>query len=298
MKKIIFATVFISALFFYASFSSQTKGGNNSNINSLSENLQSETESHLSSVSEKTALKEKTGKTENNSKSKSRNKIFREVAEKTHEAVTPVESGYFSEWNKHVEERLLNEKFDLIFLGDSITQMWRWESPSHGMEIWDQYYSSRKVINMGICDERTQHVLWRVQTGNIGYTSPKVVVFMMGINNLRYENHTAEEISDGLIAICYNLRKKLRKTKILLLAIFPYGPEPGPDRERMKKASLLASRIADNNKIHYLDINDKFLDSDGNLSPDIFPDYLHPNANGYKIWAEAIEPKLKELLGE
>ena len=54
---------------------------------------------------------------------------------------------------------------------------------------------------------------------------------------------------------------------------------------------MLASRIADNNKIHYLDINDKFLDSDGNLSPDIFPDYVHPNGDGHKIWAEAIETK-------
>lgn len=28
------------------------------------------------------------------------------------------------------------------------------------------------------------------------------------------------------------------------------------------------------------------------------PDYLHPNATGYRIWAEAIEPKVAELMGE
>ncbi len=30
----------------------------------------------------------------------------------------------------------------------------------------------------------------------------------------------------------------------------------------------------------------------------IMPDYLHPNEAGYKIWAEAIEPKVAELMGD
>jgi len=28
------------------------------------------------------------------------------------------------------------------------------------------------------------------------------------------------------------------------------------------------------------------------------PDLLHPNTKGYEIWAEAMEPKIKELVGE
>ena len=28
------------------------------------------------------------------------------------------------------------------------------------------------------------------------------------------------------------------------------------------------------------------------------PDYLHPNEGGYKMWAEAIETKVAELMGE
>jgi beta-glucosidase len=34
------------------------------------------------------------------------------------------------------------------------------------------------------------------------------------------------------------------------------------------------------------------------LSKEVMPDYLHPNAKGYEIWAGAIEPKVKEMLGE
>jgi len=50
--------------------------------------------------------------------------------------------------------------------------------------------------------------------------------------------------------------------------------------------------------VFFLDINDKFLKPDGELPNDIMPDLLHPNPKGYEIWAEAIEPKVAELLGE
>ncbi|MFC1737585.1 GDSL-type esterase/lipase family protein [Planctomycetota bacterium] len=222
-------------------------------------------------------------------------KIFREVSLKTHSAITPVKSGYWEEWNHEIESRLAQGNVDLIFLGDSITHFWQgtWDYTT-GSEIWQQYYTSRNAVNMGVAGERTQHVLWRIEYGNIGNTSAKVVVLMIGTNN--NDVNTAEEIGDGIIAICAKLRQKLPKTKILILAIFPSGREPGPHREKNAKASLLAYKIADGRMIHYMDINDRFLTDDGILTTDIMPDGLHPNANGYKIWAQAIELKLMELL--
>ena len=35
---------------------------------------------------------------------------------------------------------------------------------------------------------------------------------------------------------------------------------------------------------------------DGTLSKEIMPDFLHPNEAGYQIWADAITPKLTELM--
>ena len=40
------------------------------------------------------------------------------------------------------------------------------------------------------------------------------------------------------------------------------------------------------------------IESNGSISPSIMPDALHLSEAGYKIWANAIEPRLKELLGE
>ena len=86
--------------------------------------------------------------------------------------------------------------------------------------------------------------------------------------------------------------------KILLLAIFPRGREPSAQREKNTKAGLLASKIADGKMIHYLDLSDVFLTDDEIVSEEIMPDYLHLNEEGYRIWAEAMESKITELLNE
>jgi lysophospholipase L1-like esterase len=152
-------------------------------------------------------------------------------------------------------------------------------------------------VNLGIADDRTQHVLWRLDNGNIDGISPKVAVVMIGTNNHPPRN-TGEEVADGIIAICNKLRTRLPKTNILLLGIFPREQKPCAMREELAKASKIASKIADGKKIYYLNIVGKFLEPDGSISKDVMNDYLHLTPKGYKIWAEAMEPKLAELMGE
>ena len=47
----------------------------------------------------------------------------------------------------------------------------------------------------------------------------------------------------------------------------------------------------------YVDFGDKFLQPDGTLSKEIMPDFLHPNARGYTIWADAIRPEIEKVFG-
>jgi len=219
------------------------------------------------------------------------------LTDKTHAAVTPVHKNG-SEWWRVRHESILNRvkkgDVDLIFIGDSITHGWE----GAGKELWSGYYAARNAVNMGYGGDRTEHVLWRLDNGEIDGISPKLAVLMIGTNNSNRDDYTAEEISDGIKAICLRLRLKLPKTKILMLSIFPRGAGPSPQREKNAKASELASQIADNKMVYYLDINDEFLHSEGVLSREIMPDLLHPNKKGYKIWAEAIEPMIVKLMGE
>ncbi len=215
--------------------------------------------------------------------------------EKQGSAVTPEHRhSWWTLRNDAVNERVKQGNVDLLFIGDSITHGWE----NAGKKYWDQYYAPRNAVNMGFSGDRTQHVLWRLDHGHLEGISPKLAVLMIGTNNSNGEDNTAAEIADGIIAICKTIRAKCPKTKILILAIFPRGPEPSDQRAKNEKASLLASKIADGKMVHYLDINGKFLTKDGFLTMKIMPDYLHPNEIGYQIWAEAIEPKVAELMGE
>ncbi len=215
--------------------------------------------------------------------------------EKQNSAVTPEHRhSWWTLRNDAVNERVKQGNVDLLLIGDSITHGWE----NAGKKYWDKYYEPRNAVNMGFSGDRTQHVLWRLDHGHLEGISPKLAVLMIGTNNSNGQDNTAEEIADGIIAICKKIRAKCPGTKILILAIFPRGPEPSDQRAKNEKASLLASEIADSKMIYYLDINDKFLTTDGFLTMKIMPDYLHPNEVGYQIWAEAIEPKVAELMGE
>jgi beta-glucosidase len=211
-----------------------------------------------------------------------------------HSAVTPVPRS--EEWwmprHQAVIDRVRQGDVDLIFIGDSITHIWEFE----GKEVWQQYYGHRKAVNMGFGGDQTQHVLWRLNNGEIAGISPKLAIIMIGTNNSNGNLNSAKEIGEGIIAICQKLRKELPDTKILILGIFPRGETPSAQREKNAEASELASSIADNKRIYYLNINDKFLQKDGMLSKDIMPDLLHLGAKGYQIEAEAIEPTVKKLM--
>jgi beta-glucosidase len=215
-------------------------------------------------------------------------------------AVTPVpdDANWCASWwmprHQAVVDRVKQGNVDLIFIGDSITHGWE----DVGKDVWQQYYAKRNAVNMGFSGDRTHNVLWRLDKGEIAGISPKLAIIMIGTNNTGSNDSTAKQIGEGIIAICQKLRHDLPNTKILILAIFPLNEKPCPQREKNAEASIFASTIADNKWIYYMDINDKFLDKDGTLPKDIMPDFLHPNAKGYRIEAEAIEPMVKKLMGE
>jgi beta-glucosidase len=212
-----------------------------------------------------------------------------------HAAVTPVpREGNWTRRHESFNERVKQGNVDLLFIGDSITQGWE----NAGKDVWQKHYGKRNAVNLGIGGDRTQHVLWRLDNGNIEGIKPKLAVLMIGTNNSNRDDHTAEEIADGIRAIIAKLRAKLPETKILLLAVFPRGPMPNPQREKNAKASQLASQAADGKMVCYLDIGPKFLTPEGNLEKEIMPDYLHLSPQGYQIWAEAVEGKVAELMGE
>jgi beta-glucosidase len=205
----------------------------------------------------------------------------------------PREGGWVERHNSF-NDRVKKGDVDLLLIGDSITQGWE----GAGKDAWAKHYTPRKAVNLGIGGDRTQHVLWRLENGNIEGIKPKLAVLMIGTNNSNGNDNTAEEIGAGIEAIVKKLREKLPETKVLILAIFPRGEKPNPQREKNAKASEIASKLADGQNVFFLDIGPKFLTADGTLTREIMPDFLHLSPQGYTIWAEAIEPEVAKLMGE
>ena len=58
-------------------------------------------------------------------------------------------------WNKRDREKREQAKagdFELVFIGDSITQGWE----GNGKAVWEKYYGDRKALNLGFGGDRTE----------------------------------------------------------------------------------------------------------------------------------------------
>ena len=196
---------------------------------------------------------------------------------------------------KKYERKAMGNDVELLMVGDSITHGWE----NAGKPTWNNYYANRKALNIGFSGDRTEHVIWRLQNGAMDDIKPKAAVIMIGTNNTGHRKETPAHTAAGIRRVVEEIHLRSPETKILLLGVFPRGATPDDELRKINVAiNEQIQHLDDRDYVTYLDISDKFLDDEGNLPKSIMPDLLHPNAKGYEIWAEAMEPKLKELLGD
>jgi lysophospholipase L1-like esterase len=191
---------------------------------------------------------------------------------------------------------------EIVMLGDSIIHFWGGEPGGEGVqgrntapEVWDRAFAGRRVVNLGYGWDRTENVLWRLRNGEFEGVSPKVVVIMIGTNNVKL--NTVDEIAAGVTAIVDEVHQRSRTSRILLLGIFPRGPKPDEARATVDAVNQRIAKLdGRDGVVTYLDIGPRFLEADGSISKDVMYDFLHPSAKGYEIWVEAMKPALTRLL--
>jgi lysophospholipase L1-like esterase len=210
--------------------------------------------------------------------------------------------GYSRKRHDEKLKLVANEKFDLIMIGNSITN--NFEKPQY-QETWNTFFAPRKALNLGFSGYRTENILWNIDHGELEGQSPKVVTLEMGTNNVDEKNyptrHTANQLAGGIEEIVKKLRQKLPNTKIIILRSFPGcygGPNPTSHLAILERASAIVSKLADGKNIFYCDVNHVFLNLDGSINQTMMPDWLHPSPEGTKAWARAMEPLLSELMGD
>ena len=189
-------------------------------------------------------------------------------------------------------ERAKDPGIGIVFLGDSITNGWAWGDHT---QLWDRYFGRYDPANFGIGGDRTEHVLWRIDHGELDRVRPRVVVLLIGTNNI---GDSSDEIRRGVVRVAERVREKLPETRLVLMGIFPRGADAAdPNRAKIREVNRALSKLDDGDRVRFLDIGDRFLAPDGSLPKEIMPDGLHLSFKGYQIWAEALAPILEEMMG-
>lgn len=203
-----------------------------------------------------------------------------------------------AEWLKRhdglLQRTQAHQDAQLVFLGDSITEGWNGE----GQASWDTlFYQPYHALNLGIGGDEVQHVHWRIINGEGDGISPKIVVILIGTNNIGNSGHKAPEVSDTLHAFIQAVADKWPGAKVLVHTIFPRNAETDhPFRGEIEAVNEDIREWALAGEFELIDLYDLFLEDDGGISTDNMPDLLHLSAVAYAAWAEKLDARIKELL--
>lgn len=213
---------------------------------------------------------------------------------------TPINNDWWMGRHRAMAARAQQGNVDLVMIGDSITHAFGGQPDTgdgfkdRGKDTWDRFFGNARTLNLGISGDRTQHVLWRLDNGELEGIAPKAVVIMIGTNNVG--SNTPEEIAEGVLAVADRVRAKLPKTKVLLLGVFPRATANSDQRKAVLGINTILAK-SPRPGVTYQDIGPVFLDKKGEIPDSVMPDKLHPMAYGYRLWAMAMEPTLSTLLG-
>ena len=192
---------------------------------------------------------------------------------------------------------------DLVLIGDSITHHWGGLPNGrlkNGEAVLKTAFAGHRILNLGFGSDRIQHLLWRLDHGELEGLKPRWIVLNIGSNNTT-DHDTADEIMDGIKAACERIRKQAPQAKLILMSIFPRDADPRcPRRKLITEINRMIANYAKINSITNLDIGAKFLAPNGTIPKTLMPDFCHPTGKGYRIWADSLLPLLtvpKEPLG-
>ena len=183
-------------------------------------------------------------------------------------------------------------RVDIVFLGDSITKGWKQAESTN----WTESTPPLQTVNYGIGGDTTRQVIWRIKHGELDGIKPKLVVLMIGTNNL-YADHnsgTNEQIVDGVKTILGLIREKSPDTRVLLHGVLPRERKFWCDRIAVLNGLLAV--LNEPGRVQFHDAGAKFIGEDGEINKELFSaDLVHLNAAGYEMLTAAVKPLVKSL---
>ena len=155
---------------------------------------------------------------------------------------TPRQNGHARARFEEINTAVKTQPHRVLFLGDSLT-----EGFDH--EVWEQHMAPRGVLNAGIGGDRTDHLRWRLEHGNLDGPPPQAVVLLIGTNDLGYEKPT-EAAAEGIRATLLKLRQRVPGAAILLLGLWPREDIPRiVERHEIAAVNRMIESCADGRQV-------------------------------------------------
>jgi len=181
-----------------------------------------------------------------------------------------------------IYDKVPSTKKDIVFLGNSITDIGHWE----------EMFNTTKVKNRGISGDITYGILHRLH--QVTRSQPAKVFIMIGINDI------ARGIPDSVIItnynkIVYRIKAESPKTKIFIQSILPTHSdftEFKNHQNKMHNIKFINEKLKELAKMSdstYIDLFSAFTNAEGKLDKKYTNDGLHLTADGYIHWKHILE---------
>ena len=198
--------------------------------------------------------------------------------------------GWYEEHEKFVA--IATRSLSSVFLvGDSMVK-----GLARYHRVWSKYFEPLRALNFGVGGDRTQHVLWRIENGEIPLNL-QVAFVHCGTNNLDRDNPA--EIRDWIASIVYTIQEKKPNANIVS-GLLPRDQEISSGRDKIKLVNRKLMRWCRSGKVrnvHYLKPDRDWTKPDGRLVERYyFTDFLHLVEEGYDKFANSIYEAIVKVL--
>ena len=173
---------------------------------------------------------------------------------------------------------------------------------SSSIKLWDtlaQDFPEIPVINRGFGGSLIHESTRFADLIAIPY-KPKMIILCAGTNDLAYGNESPEQVFQDYKDFVTKIHAALPDTRIVFLAINPTVARWKQEPKNLEVNHLIEEfSIANNSKtekLNFIDPHFQLMTADNQPQPQLLrSDGLHFNAEGYKVWASLIKPRILAL---
>ena len=173
----------------------------------------------------------------------------------------------------------------VLFVGSSSIKLW----PTR------EDFSDLPVINRGFGGSQISEVNYFAGRIVLPY-KPKVIAFYAGDNDVA-GGKSAKRVFEDYQKFVRLVHEKLPKTRIIFIAIKPSGSRWSLWPVMAEANKMIEDFCGKDARLYYFDSAGPLLGDDGKPDMKYFlKDKLHLNADGYRVWAKALKPIIKEAM--